>query len=96
MNSSILYRVVFACVPQDESLLKGRIQLIEVGVNSVLGLEGDQECCVYFIASGRLKVYHLTGDQSKSQVEELPCTLHPTIIHCISVKLEVVLRLVCT
>ncbi|CAI8055933.1 Patatin-like phospholipase domain-containing protein 7 [Geodia barretti] len=52
---------------KDESLLKGRIQLIEVGVNSVLGLEGDQECCVYFIASGRLKVYHLTGDQSKSQ-----------------------------
>ena len=80
-----------ASVPQDESLLKGRIQLIEVGVNSVLGLEGDQECCVYFIASGRLKVYHLTGDQSKSQVGELPCTLY---YHCSSVKLELVLRLV--
>ena len=54
---------------QDESLLKGRIQLIEVAVNSVLGLEGDQESCVYFIASGRLRVYRLTGDgQSKSQV----------------------------
>lgn len=55
-------------VSQDESLLKGRIQLIEVAVNSVLGLEGDLESCVYFIASGRLKVYHLTGDQTKSQV----------------------------
>ena len=53
---------------QDESLLKGRVQLIEVAVNSVLGLEGDLESCVYFIASGRLKVYRLTGDQSKSQV----------------------------
>ena len=53
---------------QDDSLLKGRVQLIEVGVNSVLGLEGDLESCVYFIASGRLRVYRLTGDQSKSQV----------------------------
>lgn len=49
-------------------MLKGRVQLIEVGVNSVLGLEGDLESCVYFIASGRLRVYRLTGDQSKSQV----------------------------
>ena len=64
---------------QDESLLKGRIQLIEVAVNSVLGLEGDMESCVYFIASGRLRVYHLTGEQSKSQVyvktrQQILCT----------------------
>lgn len=79
MCSVAVSPLILSVCPQDESLLKGRIQLIEVAVNSVLGLEGDLESCVYFIASGRLKVYHLTGDQSKSQV----CNHHnpATILH---------------
>ena len=47
---------------QEASLLKGRVQLIEVPAESVLGLEGDLENCVYFIATGKLKVYRHTGD----------------------------------
>ena len=43
-------------------MLKGRVQLIEVPSESVLGLEGDLESCVYFIATGKLKVYRHTGD----------------------------------
>lgn len=31
--------------------------MIEVPADSLLGLEGDMESCVYFIATGRLKVY---------------------------------------
>jgi len=36
-------------------------------VDSVLGLEGDLESCVYFIASGRLKVFRHTKEESKAQ-----------------------------
>ena len=71
IKSVCLLPSLCVCVVQDDSLLKGRIQLIEVAVNSVLGLEGDLESCVYFIASGRLRVYRLTGDQSKSQVHRI-------------------------
>ena len=40
------------------------------------------ESCVYFIASGRLQVYHLAGDQSKSQVPPSTHTdTHPTYIY---------------
>jgi hypothetical protein len=42
---------------QDEKQLKGRVQLIEVPADSLLGIEGDLESCVYFIATGRLKVF---------------------------------------
>lgn len=37
--------------------LKGRIQLIDVPADSLLGVEGDLESCVYFIATGKLKVF---------------------------------------
>ena len=55
-----LYYVI--SVLQEAGLLKGRVQLIEVPSESVLGLEGDLESCVYFIATGKLKVYRHTGD----------------------------------
>lgn len=56
---------------QEASLLKGRVQLIEVPSESVLGLEGDLESCVYFIATGKLKVYRHTGDAGfNSQVSK--------------------------
>ena len=47
---------------QDESLLKGRVQLMEVPAESLLGVEGDLDSCVYFIATGRLKVFRSTGN----------------------------------
>ena len=52
-------------------MLRGRVQLIEVPAESVLGLEGDLESCVYFIATGKLKVYRHTGDAGfNSQVRQ--------------------------
>ena len=52
-------------------MLRGRVQLIEVPAESVLGLEGDLESCVYFIATGKLKVYRHTGDAGfNSQVSQ--------------------------
>lgn len=38
------------------------MQLIEVPSGSILGLEGDMENCVYFIATGKLKVYKHASD----------------------------------
>jgi len=49
---------------QDESLLKGRVQLIEVPADSLLGLEGDLDSCVYYLAAGRLKVSRSNEDSS--------------------------------
>ena len=62
-------KFVVLCYVQDETLLKGRIQLIEVPANSVLGLEGDLESCVYFIATGKLKVFRHTGDDPKDETK---------------------------
>lgn len=45
--------------------MKGRVQLIEVPVNSLLGVEGDLDSCVYFVAVGRLKVFRC-GDEDSS------------------------------
>lgn len=62
---------------EDETLLKGRIQLIEVPANSVLGLEGDLESCVYFIATGKLKVFRHTGDDPKDETKDLLYVAYP-------------------
>lgn len=52
---------------KDETKLKGRIQLIEVPADSLLGLEGDKESCIYFIATGKLRIYR-RGSELKSAV----------------------------
>ena len=68
--------VIAIPVFQEAGLLKGRVQLIEVPSESVLGLEGDLESCVYFIATGKLKVYRHTGDAGfNSQVSTTLCHL---------------------
>ncbi|XP_019852919.1 PREDICTED: patatin-like phospholipase domain-containing protein 7 isoform X2 [Amphimedon queenslandica] len=58
---------------KDNSLLNGRIQLIEVACNSVLGYEGDLDSCVYFIVSGRIKVFklHSSKESGSCSHEEL-------------------------
>lgn len=61
---------------KDDSLLKGRIQLIEVNANSVLGHEGDLDSCVYFIVSGRLKVFRQSSNHSP--VEDLLYVAQPS------------------
>ncbi len=45
-------------------MLKGRVQLIEVMADSLLGVEGDLDSCVYFVATGRLKVFRSGGEDS--------------------------------
>lgn len=62
-------------VVQDESLLKGRVQLIEVPVDSLLGLEGDLDSCVYFVATGRLKVFRHTSDAESSTAPQVNHTI---------------------
>lgn len=57
-----LCKLWFVLCLQDEDHLKSRIQLIEVPADSLLGLEGDLESCVYFIATGKLKVFRHGGD----------------------------------
>ena len=64
-----LYALHPSLIIQDASLLKGRIQLIEVPANSVLGLEGDLESCVYYIASGRLKVFRHTEEKRDTNLQ---------------------------
>ena len=59
---------------QDDARLKGRIQLIEVPAGSLLGVEGDLESCVYFIATGKLKVFKQTSaDQPDSPPTPQAC-----------------------
>ena len=64
VNFKIFFHLVLILyiIIQNESLLKGRVQLIEVPAESLLGLEGDLESCVYFIASGRLRVFRHTSE----------------------------------
>lgn len=51
--------------------MKGRIQLIEVPADSLLGLEGDLESCVYFIATGKLKVFRHVGEMDASAASQV-------------------------
>lgn len=61
---------------ENESLLIGRIQLIEVPMDSLLGLEGDLESCVYFIATGKLKVFRHTGEHESARTPQVGVVLY--------------------
>ena len=63
--------------------MRGRIQLIEVPADSLLGLEGDLESCVYFIATGRLKVFKQAsaGEFGSPPTPQVGTIIYYCIIH---------------